>query len=162
MAAHYDRCVTVEQEAEGKVSESEYFYLKHNTSNAFDQMMIFARCVILHRPTNPPRADPSGALPRIAVQRFGGLPRRLHVSARQNSRTAVGARSCKTWRRDRGRWPASSIRPRRGPAMSLRRKMACRDYDGRQYDPASRPALDMNPEGPPCFMPGGFSVGAIN
>ncbi|MEH2570077.1 hypothetical protein V1289_009704 [Bradyrhizobium sp. AZCC 2289] len=50
-AAHYDRCVTVEQEAEGKVSDSEFFYLKNNTSNAFEQMMLFARCVILQRPT---------------------------------------------------------------------------------------------------------------
>jgi phage pi2 protein 07 len=49
-AVHYDRCVTVEQEAEGKVSDDEYFYLKHNTSNAWDQMMLFARCVILTRP----------------------------------------------------------------------------------------------------------------
>jgi len=49
--AHYDRCVDVEQEAEGKVSDDEYSYLKRNTSIAFDQMMMFARCVILVRPT---------------------------------------------------------------------------------------------------------------
>lgn len=48
---HYDRCVTVEQDAEGKVSDDEYSYLHHNTSNAFQEMMHFARCVILHRPT---------------------------------------------------------------------------------------------------------------
>jgi hypothetical protein len=48
---HYDRCVTVEQEAEGKVSDNEYFYLKHNTKNAFDNVMLFARCVILDRQT---------------------------------------------------------------------------------------------------------------
>jgi len=47
---HYDRCVTVEQEAEGKVSDNEYFYLQHNTKNAFDNTMLFARCVILCRP----------------------------------------------------------------------------------------------------------------
>jgi hypothetical protein len=50
-AVHYDRCVTVEQEAEGKVSDDEYSYLQHNTSNACDQMMLFARGVILARPT---------------------------------------------------------------------------------------------------------------
>ena len=50
-AAQYDRCVTVEQAAEGKVTDSEFFYLKNNTSNAFEQMMLFARCVILQRPT---------------------------------------------------------------------------------------------------------------
>jgi hypothetical protein len=48
---HYDRCVTVEQEAEGKVSDDEYSFLQHNTSNAFDEMMLFARCLILSRPT---------------------------------------------------------------------------------------------------------------
>jgi hypothetical protein len=48
---HYDRCVTVEQEAEGKVSDNEYFYLQHNTKNAFDNMMLFARCLMLCRPT---------------------------------------------------------------------------------------------------------------
>src|ERR1700682_1101781 len=50
-ADHYDRCVTVENEAEGKVSDSEFFYLQNNTRNAFEQMMLFARCVILQRPT---------------------------------------------------------------------------------------------------------------
>jgi hypothetical protein len=43
--------VTVEQDAEGKVSEDEHFHLRRNTSNACDRMMHFARCVILHRPT---------------------------------------------------------------------------------------------------------------
>ena len=41
--------MTVEQEAE-KVSDNEYFHLQHNTKNAFDNMMLFARCVILCRP----------------------------------------------------------------------------------------------------------------
>src|SRR5258708_6431777 len=50
-AAHCDRCVTVENEAEGKVSDSEFFYLQNNTHNAFEQMMLFARAVILCRPT---------------------------------------------------------------------------------------------------------------
>jgi len=49
--AHYDRCVTVEDEAEGKVSDDEYFYLQHNTKNAFNNLMLFARCLILCRPT---------------------------------------------------------------------------------------------------------------
>jgi hypothetical protein len=48
---HYDRCVDVEQEAEGKVSEDEFSYLQHNTSNAWNEMMHFARCVILARPS---------------------------------------------------------------------------------------------------------------
>jgi hypothetical protein len=43
--------VDVEQEAEGKVSDDEYFYLQHNTKNAFSNMMLFSRCVILTRPT---------------------------------------------------------------------------------------------------------------
>jgi len=30
---HYDRCLTVEQEAEGNVSDNEYSYLQHNTKN---------------------------------------------------------------------------------------------------------------------------------
>ena len=34
--------------------------------------MLYARYEILHRPTNPPRADPSGALPRIAVHDLEG------------------------------------------------------------------------------------------
>src|SRR5258706_8831120 len=50
-AVHYDRCVDVEQAAEGKVSDDEFSYLQHNTSNACDQMMLFARAVILARPT---------------------------------------------------------------------------------------------------------------
>jgi hypothetical protein len=50
-AAHYDRCVTVENDAEGKVSENEYSYLQRNTSIAFDQMMLWARSVIVSRPT---------------------------------------------------------------------------------------------------------------
>jgi hypothetical protein len=48
--AHYDRCVNAEQEAEGKASDDEFFYLQHNTKNAFDNMMLFAHCVILMRP----------------------------------------------------------------------------------------------------------------
>jgi hypothetical protein len=39
------------QEAEGKVSDDEYSYLQRNTSIAWDQMMMFSRCVILCRPT---------------------------------------------------------------------------------------------------------------
>jgi hypothetical protein len=38
--AHYDRCVDVEQEAEGKVSDDEHLHLKRNTKNAFDEMML--------------------------------------------------------------------------------------------------------------------------
>src|SRR3954452_7329051 len=37
-ATHYNRCVDVEQEAEGKASGDEYSYLRHNTQNAFDEM----------------------------------------------------------------------------------------------------------------------------
>jgi hypothetical protein len=48
---HYDHCITVEQEAEGKVSDNEYSFLQYNTKNAFDNMMLFARCLILCRPT---------------------------------------------------------------------------------------------------------------
>ena len=48
---HYDRCVTVEQEAEGNVSADEFSHLQRNTRIASDEMMLFARCVILDRPT---------------------------------------------------------------------------------------------------------------
>ena len=43
--------MTVENDAEGKVSANEYSYLQRNTRNAFDELMLFARCVILTRPT---------------------------------------------------------------------------------------------------------------
>ncbi len=39
-AAHYDRCVTIEREAEGVVSDNEYFHLQRNTKNAFEDMML--------------------------------------------------------------------------------------------------------------------------
>ena len=50
-AAHFDRCVDIEGEAEGKASTNEYSHLQHNTKNAFDEMMLWARAVILTRPT---------------------------------------------------------------------------------------------------------------
>ena len=50
-AAHYDRCVDVENEAEGKASSAEFSHLQNNTRNACDQMMLFARCVIITKPT---------------------------------------------------------------------------------------------------------------
>jgi hypothetical protein len=50
-AAHYERCVTIEGEAEGVVSDNEYFHLQRNTNNAFEDMMLFARALILRRPT---------------------------------------------------------------------------------------------------------------
>jgi hypothetical protein len=49
--AQYERCLTVENEAEGKVSDDEYSYIQHNTKNAFDKMILFARCVIICCPT---------------------------------------------------------------------------------------------------------------
>jgi hypothetical protein len=49
--AHYDRCVDIQGEAEGKVSDDEFFYLEHNTSDAFETMMLWARAVIIGRPT---------------------------------------------------------------------------------------------------------------
>jgi hypothetical protein len=50
-ATHYDRCVDIMQEAEGKASSNEYSHLQHNTKNAFDDMMLWARAVIVGRPT---------------------------------------------------------------------------------------------------------------
>src|ERR1035437_1822823 len=47
---HYDRCVDIEQAAEGKASSNEYSHLEHNTKNAFDDMMLWARAVIVERP----------------------------------------------------------------------------------------------------------------
>jgi hypothetical protein len=35
---HYDRCVTIESEAEDNVSASEYAFIQHNTSNAYDKI----------------------------------------------------------------------------------------------------------------------------
>jgi hypothetical protein len=49
--AHYDHCVTVENDAEGKVSADEHFYIQQNTSAAFDRLMLWARCVIASHPT---------------------------------------------------------------------------------------------------------------
>jgi hypothetical protein len=49
--AHYDRCVDVQGDAEGKVSADELAHLQRNTHHAFEQMMLFARCVIIVRPT---------------------------------------------------------------------------------------------------------------
>jgi len=62
-AAHHDRCVDVHQEAEGKVSADEFSHLQRNTRIAWDEMMLFARCVISLPADHPPRLDPSGALP---------------------------------------------------------------------------------------------------
>ena len=50
-SSHYDRCVKIESEAEFNVSEDEFFYLQHNTRNAFETMMLWARAVIIDRPT---------------------------------------------------------------------------------------------------------------
>jgi hypothetical protein len=50
-SAHYDSCVAIESDAEFNVSEDEFFYLQHNTRNAFETMMLWARAVILDRPT---------------------------------------------------------------------------------------------------------------
>jgi hypothetical protein len=50
-AIRHDHCVDIECEAEGKVSDDELFYLQHNTKNAFDEMMLWARAVIITRPT---------------------------------------------------------------------------------------------------------------
>jgi hypothetical protein len=48
---HYDRCVTVENEAQGKVSASEHAFLQHNMRNAYEELMLHARRLILCRPT---------------------------------------------------------------------------------------------------------------
>lgn len=48
---HYDRCADVENKAEGNVSADEYSYVQRNTKHAFDKMILFARCIILDRPT---------------------------------------------------------------------------------------------------------------
>jgi hypothetical protein len=47
-AAHFDRCVVIVNDAEGKVSEAEYSHLQ---SNAGELMMLHARGLILCRPT---------------------------------------------------------------------------------------------------------------
>jgi hypothetical protein len=48
---HYDRCITVQCEAEGKVSDSEYTFLEHSTGNAFGEMICHAKGIILCKPT---------------------------------------------------------------------------------------------------------------
>jgi hypothetical protein len=50
-AAHYERCVSAENDAEGKASAEEFAHLQANSHNAFKQMMLFARALILCRPT---------------------------------------------------------------------------------------------------------------
>jgi hypothetical protein len=42
-AAHFDRCVTLQNEAEGEVSDAEYCHLENNASNAGELMMVHAR-----------------------------------------------------------------------------------------------------------------------
>jgi hypothetical protein len=41
----------IECEAEGKVSAAEFSHLENNSRNAFENMMLFARGVILARPS---------------------------------------------------------------------------------------------------------------
>jgi len=48
---HYDRCVTIESDSEGKVSASEYAFIQHNSRNAFDEMICHAKGIILCKPT---------------------------------------------------------------------------------------------------------------
>jgi hypothetical protein len=50
-AEHFDRCVDIVNDAEGKVSEAEYSHLQNNASNAGELMMLHARGLILCRPT---------------------------------------------------------------------------------------------------------------
>jgi hypothetical protein len=50
-AAHFDHCVNIQSDAEGKVSDDEFFYIRHNTSNACDMMMMCGRAVINCRPS---------------------------------------------------------------------------------------------------------------
>jgi hypothetical protein len=48
----FDRCVEVENAAEERgATENELFYLRHNTKLAGDNLMLWARAVILCRPT---------------------------------------------------------------------------------------------------------------
>jgi hypothetical protein len=48
----YDRCVEVENAAEERgASDNELFYVRHNTKLACDDLMLWARAVILCRPT---------------------------------------------------------------------------------------------------------------
>jgi hypothetical protein len=49
--AHYDRCVTIESDAEDNVSAAEFSHIERNTRIAFDEMMLWARSVIVRRPT---------------------------------------------------------------------------------------------------------------
>jgi hypothetical protein len=75
-AAHYDRCVTVENDAEGKVSDNEFSRLQRNTHQAFEQMMFFARCVIIHRPTTRRGLIHQARYLCLAVHRPGELRER--------------------------------------------------------------------------------------
>jgi hypothetical protein len=43
----YDKAVDAENAAEGKVSAEEFAYLQNCTKFAFDQMMLFARCLVI-------------------------------------------------------------------------------------------------------------------
>jgi hypothetical protein len=48
---HCERCVEIEQAAEGEVSADEYAHLERNTKNAFDETMLWARAIIVGRST---------------------------------------------------------------------------------------------------------------
>jgi hypothetical protein len=47
----YDRCVDAENEAEGKVSDGDFAVLQQARSQAFEEMMFAARCLIIDVPT---------------------------------------------------------------------------------------------------------------
>ena len=84
------RCVSVEQEAEDKALPDEFSHLKRNTHNAFDEMMLFARCVaILCLPTTRRGLIHQA---RYLVSQFNDLEgsrRRLHVFAGRDWRAAL-------------------------------------------------------------------------
>ena len=43
----HNKAIDAENAAEGKVSAEEFAYLQHCTKAAFDQMMLFARCLVI-------------------------------------------------------------------------------------------------------------------
>lgn len=43
----YKKAVDTQSAAEGKVSAEEFAYLQHSTNAAFNEMMLFARCLVI-------------------------------------------------------------------------------------------------------------------
>jgi hypothetical protein len=107
---HYDRCVTLENEAEGTVSASEYAFLQHKTRNVYEELMLHARCVILCRPTTRRGLIHQTRYLAAQFSMSAGTkrPSSSCVCRRRLMIVRCLRRSCTASRPDCGRWPVSS------------------------------------------------------